>query len=70
MYILYKGIESFIKKDKKKYLVVLAMFLMYSFAENLLLEASFSFGIVLLIKEFISIDNREINLYKWKNRRI
>ena len=70
MYVLYKGIESFIKKDKKEYLVVLAMFLMYSFAENLLLEASFSFGIVLLIKEFISIDNREINLYKRKNGRI
>ena len=70
MYVLYKGIESFIKKDKKEYLVVLAMFLMYSFAENLLLEASFSFGIVLLIKEFISIDNREINLYKRKNGRM
>jgi len=70
MYILYKGIGSFIEKDKKTHLVVLAMFLIYSFAENLLLEAAFSFGIVLVIKEFILIDNSEINLYKWKNRRI
>ncbi len=70
MYILYKGIGSFIEKDKKAYLVVVAIFLMYSFAENLLLEASFSFGMVLLMKEFILIDNKEINLYKRDNRRV
>ena len=69
MYILYKGIGSFIENDKKAQLVVLAMFLIYSFAENLLLEAAFSFGIVLVIKEFILIDDRKIILYKKKNRR-
>ena len=67
MYILYKGIGSFIEKDKKAYLVVLAIFLIYSFGEELLLDSAYSFGIVLVIKEFISIDNREINLYKRKN---
>lgn len=70
MYILYKGIGSFIEKDKKAYLVVLVMFLIYSFGEELLLDSAYSFAIVLVIKEFISIDNREINLYKRKNGRI
>lgn len=69
MYLMYKGIESFIEKDKKAYLVVLFIFLIYSFAENLLLEASFSFAIVLLIKEVILNDKREIDLWKMKSRR-
>lgn len=69
MYLMYKGIESFIEKDKKAYLVVLFIFLIYSFAENLLLEASFSFAIVLLIKEVILNDKREIELWKRKSRR-
>ncbi|WP_042271316.1 hypothetical protein [[Clostridium] dakarense] len=69
MYLMYKGIESFIEKDKKAHLVVLFIFLIYSFAENLLLEASFSFAIVLLIKEVILNDKREIELWKRKSRR-
>ncbi|MBO3443029.1 polysaccharide polymerase [Clostridium sp. CCUG 7971] len=69
MYLMYKGIESFIEKDKKAYLVVLFIFLIYSFAENILLEASYSFAIVLLIKEVILNDKREIDLWKRKSRR-
>ena len=69
MYLMYKGIESFIEKDKKAYLVALFIFLLYSFAENLLLEASFSFAVVLLIKEVILNDKREIDLWKMKSRR-
>ena len=69
MYLMYKGIESFIENDKKAYLVVLFIFLIYSFAENLLLEASFSFAVVLLIKEVILNDKREIELLKRKSRR-
>lgn len=69
MYLMYKGIESFIEKDKKAYLVALFIFLLYSFAENLLLEASFSFAIVLLIKELILNDKREVDLWKMKSRR-
>lgn len=69
MYLMYKGIGSFIEKDKKEYLVALFIFLLYSFAENLLLEASFSFVIVLLIKEVILNDKREVDLWKTKSRR-
>ncbi|MFL8712028.1 polysaccharide polymerase [Clostridioides sp. GD02377] len=69
MYLMYKGIGSFIEKDKKEYLVALFIFLLYSFAENLLLEASFSFAIVLLIKEVILNDKRNVELWKMKSRR-
>ncbi|MCC0635123.1 MULTISPECIES: polysaccharide polymerase [unclassified Clostridioides] len=69
MFLMYKGIQSFIEKDKKEYLVALFIFLLYSFAENLLLEASFSFTIVLLIKEVILNDKREVDLWKMKSRR-
>ena len=69
MYLLYKGIGSFIENDKKSYLTVTVIFLIYSFAENLLLEAGLSFGMVLLIKEFILIDKSEIDIYKLIRRR-
>lgn len=69
MYLMYKGIESFIEKDKKVYLVVLFIFLLYFFVENLLLEVLFSFVVVLLIKEVILNDKREIDLWKMKSRR-
>lgn len=59
-YLMYKGMQSLIQKNKKQHLVVVLMFLVYSFAENLLLEAAFSFGVVLLIKEIIINDNTNI----------
>ncbi len=63
-YIMYMGIKSFIEKDKKKYLSIIVIFLIYCFAENLLLEAAFSFGIILVIKEIMLNDKREINIYE------
>lgn len=56
MFLLYHGIDSFIKKSKKEYLVVVFIFLMYGFTENMLVNSAFSFGIVLLVKELILED--------------
>ncbi len=68
MYLLYKGIGGFIEDDKKAYLTVIVIFLIYSFAENLLLEAGLSFAVVLLIKDVIMRDKREIDVYKFIRR--
>ena len=68
MYLLYKGIGGFIEDDKKSYLTVIVIFLIYSFAENLLLEAGLSFAVVLLIKDVIMRDKREIDIYKFIRR--
>lgn len=56
MFLLYHGIDSFIKKSKKEYLVVVFIFLMYGFTENMLVNSAFSFGMVLLVKELILED--------------
>lgn len=69
MYVLYKGIGSFIEKDKKAYLTVVVIFLIYSFAENILLEAAFSFPMVLLMKEFMLMDKNQIDIYKMLRRK-
>ena len=68
MYLLYTGIGGFIEDDKKSYLTVIVIFLIYSFAENLLLEAGLSFAVVLLIKDVIMRDKREIDIYKFIRR--
>ena len=68
MYLLYKGIGGFIEDNKKEYLIITVIFLIYSFAENLLLEASLSFAMVLLIKDFVLRDKREIDIYKFIRR--
>ncbi len=68
MYLMYKGIESFIEKIKSIFSSFIYIFTIL-FAENLLLEASFSFAVVLLIKEVILNDKREIDLWKMKSRR-
>ena len=57
-----------IEDDKKSYLTVIVIFLIYSFAENLLLEAGLSFAVVLLIKDVIMRDKREIDIYKFIRR--
>lgn len=68
MYLLYKGIGGFIEDNKKEYLTITVIFLIYSFAENLLLEAGLSFAMVLLIKDFVLRDKREIDIYKFIRR--
>lgn len=62
--LMYAGIDFFIKNDKKKYLVILSIFLIYSFAENIFFEAASNFGLVLLIKMLIVNNRGETNIYK------
>lgn len=56
--LLYKGISIFIEKNEKKYLVIVMMFVIYAFAENILLEIGYNFTIILLVKHII-IDNTD-----------
>lgn len=63
MVLLYKGLDILIKKDQKKYITVITMFLVYSFAENILFEAGFNFTIVFLIK-YIILDNTLQNKFR------
>ena len=61
MYLLYKGLDIFIKKEQKKYIIIVFMFLIYSLAENILLEAGYNFTIILLIKHVMN--NNQNNFY-------
>ncbi len=63
MFLLYKGLDILIKKNENKYIAVIAMFLVYSFAENILFEAGFNFGIVFLIK-YIILDDTLKNKFR------
>ena len=63
MFLLYKGLDILIKKNENKYIAVIAMFLVYSFAENILFEAGFNFGIVFLIK-YIVLDDTLKNKFR------
>lgn len=63
MYLLYKGLDLLIQKNENKYIAIIAMFLIYSFAENILFEAGFNFTIVFLIK-YIIIDNSLKNKFR------
>lgn len=62
MYLLYKGLDIFIKNNKKIYIVIVIIFLVYSFAENILLEAGYNFTIVLLIKHIIIDDKNNFTI--------
>ena len=68
MFLLYKGLDIFIKKNENKYIAVIVMFLVYSFAENILFEAGFNFGIVFLIK-YIILDDTLKNKVKFRRRK-
>ncbi|MGL6107512.1 polysaccharide polymerase [Romboutsia sp.] len=50
MYLLYKGLDLFIKENNKKYIAIVVMFLVYALAENILFEVGYNFTIVLLLK--------------------
>lgn len=63
MFLLYKGLDILIKKNENKYIAAIAMFLVYSFAENILFEAGFNFGIVFLIK-YIILDDTLKNKFR------
>ncbi|TQQ83939.1 polysaccharide polymerase [Peptacetobacter hominis] len=62
MYLLYKGLDEFIKKDNKKYIAIVMMFLVYSIAENILLEAGYNFTIILLIKYVMKSSENEMSI--------
>lgn len=62
MYLLYKGLDIFIKRNDKKYIAIVMMFLVYSLAENILLEAGYNFTIVLLIKHVMNNDGNDFTI--------
>ncbi|WP_038298947.1 hypothetical protein [Metaclostridioides mangenotii] len=57
LFLLYRGLSIFIENDQKKYIAVVIIFLIYAFAENILIEAGYNFTIILLIKYVINNDN-------------
>jgi len=68
MYAIYKGLESFIEENNKKYIAIAMLFFIYALAENILLEVSLNFALLLIIKRFIMIGNEnKINMYNYKN---
>lgn len=56
MYILYNGIDLFIKSDEKKYLAIVIIFIICGFAENIMFEVGYNFTIILLGKYVILKD--------------
>lgn len=70
MILLYKGLDILIKKNENKYIAVIVMFLVYSFAENILFEAGFNFTIVFLIKYIILDDTLKNKFRRRKNASI
>lgn len=56
LFLLYRGLSIFIENDQKKYIAVVMIFLIYAFAENILLEVGYNFTIVILIKYVINDD--------------
>jgi len=68
MYAIYKGLESFIEENNKKYIAIAILFFIYALAENILLEVSLNFALLLIIKRFIMIGNEnKINMYNYNN---
>jgi len=57
LFLLYRGLSIFIENNQKKYIAVVIIFLIYAFAENILLEVGYNFTIILLIKYVINNDN-------------
>lgn len=68
MILLYKGLDILIKQNASKYVAVVVMLLVYTFAENILFEAGFNFTIILLIKCII-LDNALKNKVKFRRRK-
>lgn len=62
MYLLYKGLDIFIKRNDKKYIAVVLLFLICSLAENILLEAGYNFTIILLIKHIMNNNTKDFTV--------
>lgn len=76
--LLYKGLKKYIEMDNKKNIVIVLIFIIFSFGENVLIDVALNFSLILLIKHAISYDNEKVNTYEYiqsilkniKNRRI
>ncbi|WP_257430976.1 polysaccharide polymerase [Metaclostridioides mangenotii] len=62
LYLLHKGLDIFIENNQKKYIAVIILFVIYSFAENVLFEVGYNFTIILLIKTIIEKDKGRFTL--------
>lgn len=62
MYLLYKGLDIFIKNNNKIYIAIVMMFLVYALAENILLEVAYNFTIILLVKHIIIDDKNNFTI--------
>ena len=62
MYLIYKGLDIFIKNNDKKYIAIVMLFLIYALAENMLLEVGYNFTIVILIKHIININPNDFTI--------
>ncbi len=62
MYLLYRGLDIFINKNEKKYIIIVFMFLIYGLAENTLLEAGYNFTIILLIKHIMNNNPKDFSI--------
>lgn len=69
LYLIYRGLSIFIENDQKKYIAVVMIFLIYAFAENILLEVGYNFTIILLIKYVINNDNGKFTFKEILKRR-
>lgn len=77
LYVLSKALYEHCKNDNKEKIVVILMFLIFGFGENMLLEAAINFSLAMAIKDVMILDGENVNIYKYpfdilksvKNRR-
>jgi hypothetical protein len=69
LFLIYRGLSIFIENGQKKYIAVVMIFLIYAFAENILLEVGYNFTIILLIKYVINNDNGKFTFKEMLKRR-
>ncbi|MDR1773786.1 MAG: polysaccharide polymerase [Clostridioides sp.] len=67
--IYYFGIDIFVKENNYKYIAIAMIFLIYSFAENIIFEVAFNFTIIILIKHLIDIDKNRFSIKDLLSRR-
>lgn len=62
--VLYTGLRQYIKLDMKKNIVVVTIFLIYSFGENVLIDVALNFTLILVIRDIIMYNSNIVNIYK------
>ncbi|MEG0180813.1 MAG: hypothetical protein RRZ84_01565 [Romboutsia sp.] len=63
--VLCKGLSEYAKRDMKKNIIVVIVFLIFAFGENMLIDAGLNFALALLIKDVIVFDSETVNIYKY-----